>query len=140
MTDIPNDKGDTITRSPVRPVYGQELILDLHECDIGTFSRDSFTGFFVDVCKLIGMTRCDLHFWDDEGAPESEKQTSPHTQGFSAVQFILTSSIVIHALTQLKAVYLNVFSCSEFDCDMVAKFATDWFKAGDCVSTTVSRR
>ena len=46
-------------------------------------------------CRIMGVTQCDLHFWDDVGVPESEQQTSPQTKGTSAVQFIITSSIVI---------------------------------------------
>ena len=90
--------------------YGIELILDLHGCDATKFTRRSITAYFEQLCELIDMQREDLHFWDDAGLSEEDKQTSPHTQGTSAVQFILTSSIVIHTLDQLKAVYINIFS------------------------------
>ena len=76
--------------------YGIELILDLHGCDPTNFTRESITAYFDKLCVLIDMKREDLHFWDDVGLPEEDRQTSPHTQGTSAVQFILTSSIVIH--------------------------------------------
>ena len=91
--------------------YGIELILDLHGCDVVKFTRPSITEYFEKLCVLIDMQREDLHFWDDVGLSEEDKQTSPHTQGTSAVQFILTSSIVIHTLDQLQAVYINIFSC-----------------------------
>ena len=90
--------------------YGIELILDLHGCDASRFTRASISEYFERLCILIDMQREELHFWDDEGVSEEDKQTSPHTQGTSAVQFILTSSIVIHTLDQLKAVYINIFS------------------------------
>jgi len=85
------------------------------------------------------MQREDLYFWDDIGLPEEEKQTSPHTQGTSAVQFILTSSIVIHALDQLKSVYINVFSCKDFDPKVAEKFSVEWFVAGDCSARFIER-
>ena len=119
--------------------YGVELILDLHGCDSSTFTRESITGYFVRLCDLIDMKREDLHFWDDIGLPEEEKQTSPHTQGTSAVQFILTSSIVIHTLDQLSAVYVNMFSCQEFDPKLAERFTAEWFGASDCTARFIER-
>lgn len=119
--------------------YGIELILDMHECDPETFTRESIRTYFEKLCVLIDMQREDLHFWDDIGLPEEEKQTSPHTQGTSAVQFILTSSIVIHALDQLKSVYINVFSCKDFDPKVAEEFSVKWFAAGDCSARFIER-
>ncbi len=119
--------------------YGFELILDLHECDVNTFDRVSLEVYFKKLCKKINMERCDLHFWDDVGVPQSEKQTSPHTKGTSAVQFILTSSIVIHTLDLLEAVYVNIFSCKEFDKATAEEFTKEWFKAKECRSHFIER-
>ena len=122
----------------VKP-YGYELILDLHGCDSTTFRRESIEEFFKQVCNQIGMTRCDLHFWDDVDVPEEEQQTSPHTKGTSAVQFILTSTIVIHTLELLEAVYVNIFSCKEFDKHKAEKFTIKWFKAEKCNTNFIER-
>ena len=119
--------------------YGVELILDLHGCDASKFTRESITGYFERLCELIDMKREDLHFWDDVGVAEEDKQTSPHTQGTSAVQFILTSSIVIHALDQLRAVYINMFSCKAFDPELAERFSVEWFDAGDCSARFIDR-
>ena len=108
--------------------YGMELVLDLHECDPTTFTRDSLDSFFTELCLHIDMERCVVHFWDDVGVPVEEQQTEPHTKGTSAVCFILTSSIVVHTLDLLGAVYVNIFSCKSFDPDTAANFAADWFK------------
>jgi len=62
------------------------------------------------------------------GAPENEQQTLSHMKGTSAVCFILTSSIVIHTLDNLKAVYINIFSCKEFAPDSATNFAQNWFE------------
>ena len=119
--------------------YGVELILDLHDCDSSTFTRESIGGYFEHLCELIDMKREALHFWDDTGVPEHEKQTLPHTQGTSAVQFILTSSIVIHTLDQLSAVYVNMFSCKAFDPETAERFTVEWFGAGDCSARFIER-
>jgi len=119
--------------------YGIELILDLHGCDETKFTRSNITEYFERLCVLIDMQREDLHFWDDEGVSEDDKQTSPHTQGTSAVQFILTSSIVIHTLDQLKAVYINIFSCKEYDPNVAEKFSVEWFGATESSARFLDR-
>lgn len=107
--------------------YGKELILDLHNCDVERFNRESIRGYFIELCKLIDMKRCDLHFWDDLETPEEEKQTSDHTTGTSAVQFILTSNITIHILDKPGKVFVNIFSCKEFSCSKATDFTQHWF-------------
>ncbi len=120
--------------------YGKELILDLHYCDVGMFTRESIKEYFNKLCKLIDMKAEDLHFWDDEGLPDEECQTNPKTCGISAVQFILTSTIVIHTLTKLGKAYINIFSCKDFDSEEAGKFTVDWFKSKGYYSNTVRRR
>jgi S-adenosylmethionine/arginine decarboxylase-like enzyme len=120
--------------------YGYELIMDLHRCDTSKFNRESLQDFFVQLCAVIEMEPCDLHFWDDVGVPDEEKQTSPHTKGTSAVQFILTSTIVVHTLDLLEAVYVNIFSCKHFDPEAAKRFVELWFASQECVSHYIERR
>ena len=132
---------------PTRPLpkderpaaYGYELILDLHGCDAQLFNRDHINAFFAELCDLIEMEKCDVHFWDDVGVPLEEQQTLPHTKGTSAVCFILTSTIVVHTLDLLRAVYVNIFSCKIFDPDTAAGFTTRWFRAVSCNQTFIER-
>ncbi|MBW8002846.1 MAG: hypothetical protein FVQ80_12630 [Planctomycetes bacterium] len=123
---------------PEKP-YGYELILDLHGCDVSTFNRESLDGYFEKLCKAIKMTKCERYFWDDVGLPEEEKQTSPHTKGSSAVQFILTSSIVIHTLDILEAVYINIFSCKKYDKELAEKITKEWFGATESKTHFIER-
>ncbi len=108
--------------------YGKELILDLHHCNSDYFTRESIRGYFLKLCALIDMEACDLHFWDDVNTPEAEKQTDPKTKGTSAIQFIITSNITIHTLDLLNKVYVNLFSCKEFDADLAATFTKNYFE------------
>lgn len=119
--------------------YGFELILDLHGCDVSTFNRTSLDGYFEKLCKAIKMQKCERYFWDDVGLPPEEQQTSPKTKGSSAVQFILTSSIVIHTLDLLEAVYVNIFSCKEFDKAVAEKITKEWFGANGCRTQFIER-
>ena len=78
----------------------------------------------------------DLH----EVLLEEEQQTHPKTKGTSAVQFILTSTIVIHTLDLMKAAYVNIFSCKDFDTDEAAEFTAKWFGSTDWTANVVTRR
>ena len=119
--------------------YGHELILDLHGCDATTFDRDSIDGYFERLCDAIDMVRCERYWWDDVGVSPDEQQTLAHTKGTSAVQFILTSSIVIHTLEMLDAAYVNIFSCKEFDPATAKRISIEWFKAKTCREHFIER-
>lgn len=119
--------------------YGQELILDLHDCDPETFTRKSILNYFIKLCDGIGMERSKLVWWDDVGVAEEDKQTEPHLKGTSAVQFITTSNIVIHTLDLLGNVYLNIFSCKNFDNVLAEEISAAWFKGRIARSTSIER-
>ena len=120
-------------------VYGFELVLDLHGCETELFNREYIDKFFTDLCDLIDMEKCEVHFWDDVGVPEEERQKLPHTKGTSAVCFILTSTIVIHTLDLLGTIYVNIFSCKSFDPNVAAQFTSERFKAVSCKKTFITR-
>jgi len=119
--------------------YGKEVVLDLHDCDVSQFNRKKLRKYFKEICILINMQRCKLVFWDDIGVLEEEKQILPHTTGTSAVQFILTSSIVIHTLDVLGKVFINVFSCKDFDPDVVKTFTENFFNGKIANSVFIDR-
>ncbi len=119
--------------------YGFELIIDLHGCDVGKFNREGLDEYFDKVCKAIDMEKCERYWWDDVGVTEEERQTSPHTKGTSAVQFILTSTIVVHTLDLLKAVYINIFSCMTFDRQVAEQITKEWFGAKECMTHFIER-
>ncbi|PJC65325.1 MAG: S-adenosylmethionine decarboxylase [Candidatus Colwellbacteria bacterium CG_4_9_14_0_2_um_filter_50_12] len=119
--------------------YGKELILDLHDCNSRRFSRKMIGRYFREVCDLIDMKRCELFWWDDYGLPAKKRQTEPHLKGTSAVQFIMTSNITIHTLDILKNVYLNIFSCKDFDAHKATEFSRKFFQ-GKVVNVKVVER
>lgn len=119
--------------------YGKELILDMHNCDPITFTRTSIRLYFIHLCELIDMERCDLHFWDYEGDPEGYNEAEDHLKGISAIQFITTSNITIHTLDVLKKVFINIFTCKELDIDKARKFTENWFKGKYAKYTILER-
>ncbi len=120
--------------------YGKELILDLHGCDASTFNRESIREFFKELCTLIDMERGKLYWWDDYGVPQEEQETEPHMKGTSAVQFIRTSTITIHTLDLMNNVYLNIFSCKDFDSNIAKEFSEEWFRGKIANSHVIERK
>jgi S-adenosylmethionine/arginine decarboxylase-like enzyme len=119
--------------------YGKELILDIHQCNSSKFNRKDLRKYFKQLCKLIDMRAEKLVFWDDEKVPDEFKQTELHTKGTSAVQFILTSNITIHTLDELKSIYVNIFSCKDFDSKIAEDFTLNFFSGKIIQSKTIER-
>jgi len=115
-------------------------VLDLKGSNPKKFNRQSLRRYFIELCDLIDMQREDLHFWDDIGLPKAERETLPHLVGTSAIQFIRTSNITIHTLDILKAVYLNIFSCKDFDPMIVKKFSEKWFGGKAITYKVITRK
>ncbi|MFC2100836.1 S-adenosylmethionine decarboxylase [Bacteroidota bacterium] len=111
----------------------------MHCCDNSKFSRREIKKYFRELCILIDMKPEKLYWWDDYGLEEEFQQKEAHTKGTTAVQFILTSNITIHTLDILKNVYINIFSCKDFNAIIAMKFSEDWFK-GKIVNSHVIER
>lgn len=113
--------------------YGLELIVDIKGCNLEDLDRAKLQKFFVELCDLIGMKRHGKPiFWEDTS-------NTPHLKGLSAFQFIETSNIVCHPLPLLNAVYINIFSCKEFNTDKALKFCKEFWGATSAVHTVVAR-
>ncbi|HEY4506497.1 MAG TPA: S-adenosylmethionine decarboxylase [Candidatus Paceibacterota bacterium] len=113
--------------------YGLELIIDMKGCDLYDLNKEKLGRFFVELCDLIDMKRHgDPIFWEDHS-------DIPHLRGTSGIQFIETSNVVCHPLPMLKAVYLNIFSCKEFDTEKALEFCKKFWGAKSENHTVVTR-
>jgi len=121
--------------------YGKELILDLHEVqNIHLFNRKDLKKFLIELCNLIDMHREDLHFWDYIGYENDYKKAPIHLRGTSVIQFISTSNITIHTLNEMKRIYINIFSCKDFNSTITRKFCKDYFEGKVVTSQTIRRK
>jgi len=122
-------------------MYGPELILDLHGCNVSTFSRKSLRAFGRALCKVIDMTPHKFRSepWDDDGVAPEDCQVKPETKGYTAVQFLMESSILTHTLELTSAAYINIFSCNDFDRHKAKSFAKKWFGAKQITSRLIKR-
>jgi S-adenosylmethionine/arginine decarboxylase-like enzyme len=108
---------------------GKETIIDLHECDVSTFTRESLENFCVELCKEIDMTPVQRYLWEYKNEGNKPAEESAHYVGYSVCQFILTSDIMIHSWDNLKKISLNIFSCKDFNEDEAVDFCRGWFKS-----------
>ena len=113
----------------VSGIYGKEILLDCYECNTKKFNRRSLRQYFKGLVTLLDMQAGDLHFWDDVGVPKKDQQTKIETKGTSAIQFILTSNITVHCLDLLERVYVNIFSCKDFDDGDAGFYTQNFFEA-----------
>ena len=107
--------------------YGEEFVLDLHDCNSDKFNRKDLRRFFKELCEIIDMVRGPLYFWDYKGHEELKDVDPDHVVGTSAIQFIQTSNITVHCLDRLGKVFINVFSCKGFSGDNVVEFCSKFF-------------
>ena len=113
--------------------YGKELIVDLHRCSVATFTKESISTWFNAVCEIADMKPIRKEWWEEYGNDE------PHLNGITAVQFISTSSITVHACTDLRQAHINFFTCKDFNAQLVLGYTKNWF-LGEVVSAVTLER
>ena len=114
--------------------WGLSSCIDLYECDLGLMQdAEAIRAFVRLLCDRIGMRRYGetqvVRFGDE-----------PRVTGFSMTQLIETSLISAHFADASRAIYLDVFSCAQYDPEEAAKFAMSYFKAKRYHLQAVERR
>ena len=114
--------------------WGILTSLDLHGCNGETIrSAEKIKQFTVELCDLIKVTRFGEATIVNFGA-------RPEIAGYSMVQLIETSLVSGHFVNSTNAVYLDIFSCSYYDANMVVAFAKKFFEARDATVHTLLRK
>ena len=111
--------------------WGMLAAVDLHGCDASVLrDPDVIRAFVTEVVPAIGM--------EAHGPTYLERFGEGELEGWSAMQFIKTSSIVVHADEHGRRCFVDVFSCRAFDPEIVATIARQFF--GGLASTRVLER
>jgi S-adenosylmethionine decarboxylase len=115
--------------------FGQELVVDLYECDLEKISSgEHIRDFVIKLCdEVIFMKRY------GEPLVEHFGHDNPVTSGYSLVQLIETSCVSAHFSEYKRAVYLNIFSCKWFDPNRARRFSKMWFGAQKMKSKLTQR-
>ena len=116
-------------------LFGQELTLDLYNCNLKTISsRAKIKKFVIELCdNVIHMKRYGKAMIPHFG------HENPITSGFSLVQLIETSNVSAHFSEYKKSVYLNIFSCAWFDVKKTTAFCKAYFEATKVMAKLTKR-
>ena len=107
--------------------WGMLAAIDLHDCDRARLADpDTIRRFVPAVIDAIGMRA--------HGGLALERFGDGEFEGWSAMQFIETSSITLHADEVFGRCFVDVFSCRPFDPDVAAAIAAEHFGGSAGVS------
>ena len=114
-------------------MWGQHLILDLKNCNDNIKSRESIEAWLVDLVDAIDMKAY--------GDPLIEHFATHNDDavGFSAVQLIETSNICAHFAENLGEIYVDIFSCAEFDPQIATEVTKKHFGGEEVQSLNLRR-
>lgn len=104
--------------------WGYHLILDVSGCNAELMSnRQNVYNWIKKLVKDIQMVPIGEPSIEYTAADDIDKA------GFTAIQVIVTSSIVAHFIDATGQIYVDVFSCKKFDVDLVKQSLIDAFDA-----------
>ena len=112
--------------------YGKHVILTAAGCNDALLEKTAIADFCRDMVKRIDMVPF--------GEPFVERFGGGDEVGISAVQLIQTSAITIHTNDEARDMYLDVFSCKDFEAETVIKAVKDWFAPASIDSQTLLRK
>lgn len=102
--------------------WGYHAIFDCTSCDIGLITdRENIDKFVRELVKRINMVAY------GEPVIEHFATHDPQKAGYSLVQLIETSNITGHFVDKNGDAYIDVFSCKEFDMEIVIDTIQEFF-------------
>jgi len=111
--------------------WGLSATIDLHGCDRELLADpDTIRPFVPATIDAIGMRAHEPLAIDRFGVDDLE--------GWSALQFIETSSITVHVDERWRRCFVDIFSCRTFDPALAARIAIEHF-GGDVVVRVLER-
>lgn len=112
--------------------WGKSVSIDLHDCDLSIISNPQMIQEFIySVIKVIDMV--------PHGPCHIERFGVDNLEGYSAMQFIETSSITVHCDEPGLRAFIDIFSCKDFEPQTAVNFSQIFFKAQTSKSTTLDR-
>ena len=103
-----------------RIFYGQQLLLDAHGCAIELRRLSAIVEFLRVMPTRVGMR--------PYGSPIVERFGEGEEVGFSGVQLLYNSAVVLHTNEKYLDLYLDVFSCRNFDIDVAISEVRSTFR------------
>ena len=112
--------------------FGYSYYLDMYNCRIGAADDLELHYRFLErVVDRIGMTRMSqpivIH-----GPTQNGKELYPDKLGVSGWVPLIESGIQIHSIEPKRFITLDVYSCKEFDPNIIKHFAHECFGFAEC--------
>lgn len=115
--------------------FGQELILNLYECDLTKISDgEHIKNYLIKLCDEVIFMKRFGDAWIEHFGHEN-----PITSGYSMMQMIETSNVSGHFSEHKRSVYINIFSCKWFNPETARRFSKSWFGARRVKSKLLQR-
>lgn len=113
--------------------WGYHLMLDIRGANDNIKDKQKVIQFCDELVVAIDM--------EPIGRPwvEQTAMHDPTKAGFTLVQIIQTSSIVAHFIDEQGDIYLDVFSCKEFDIQTVQDHVNKWFSPSKVRTNFITR-
>ena len=99
--------------------YGRHVMVDATLCNERLLELDDINAFVAELVKRIDMVAY--------GDIVSARFGGGIETGISAVQLIETSAISLHTNDEARDLYLDVFSCKDFQAGTVVDVVTEYF-------------
>lgn len=114
--------------------FGPHLTFDASGCDKKKLTDQNFVYRFLnDMPGAIGMTRITLPYvveWLDKWAT---------TPGYTGFVILAESHISVHTFPDSSYVFVDIFSCREFDVDKAIDYLTEIFGAQNVTTNIIQR-
>jgi len=112
--------------------WGYHFHYDVAGCS-NVSDKNHVTSFIKELVTSIGMIPL--------GEPFVEHITAEGVDsGITAVQVITTSSITAHFIDATGDLYLDVFSCKEFNVNTIKEVVDTYFKPKLCAESFITRQ
>ena len=111
--------------------WGNLAIINLYGCNNSIKNKKKIKEFVALLTKEIKM--------NPVGKTQIKRFGAGKLKGYSAIQFIETSSITIHFDERENRAFIDIFSCMPFNEKKVATFSRKFFKAEKSTAKMMKR-
>ncbi len=103
--------------------WGKLAAINLNSCNDKIKDKKEIKRFIQELCSLIQMEKV--------GSTKVKRFGKDELKGYSAFQFIKTSSITCHFDETQNQSFIDIFSCKDFNPQQIANFSKKFFDAKD---------
>lgn len=112
--------------------WGKSVSINLYSCNLKSISSPiAIKKYIRAIVKIVDMVAHGPIYIDRFGIGELE--------GYSAMQFIETSSITVHCDEPGRRCFIDIFSCKDFDAQKAEQFSKKFFAASKSQATILKR-